>query len=179
MSIQRIVQDGRLLITVSGGAPPSRYIPYPPFPGTATEKTKKPAQTHCLSGTNTDKQYPWYHPHSGRPALSSADRHCPTSTQRVIPTAAHTRRFGNGNAPRRLLLTEDCLRVRPPSEVHSPTVRRPDHTTRDSLCAYLHRLLLSVIGLKLFTCWLHYSTRGPLVKWANQKSCTFFDLPNG
>ena len=113
MSIQRIVQDGRLLITVSGGAPPSRYIPYPPFPGTATEKTKKPAQTHCLSGTNTDKQYPWYHPHSGRPALSFADRHCPTCTQRVIPPAAHTRRFGNGNAPRRLLLTEDFLRVHP------------------------------------------------------------------
>ena len=40
------------------------------------KKTKKPAQTHCLSGTNTDKQYPWYHPHSGRPALSFADRHC-------------------------------------------------------------------------------------------------------
>lgn len=137
MSIQRIVQDGRLLITVSGGAPPSRYIPYPPFPGTATEKTKKPAQTHCLSGTNTDKQYPWYHPHSGRPALSFADRHCPTCTQRVIPLAAHTRRFGNGNAPRRLLLTEDCLRVRPPSEVHSPLLPPPRFHHSAALCGIL------------------------------------------
>ena len=137
MSIQRIVQDGRLLITVSGGAPPSRYIPYPPFPGTATEKTKKPAQTHCLSGTNTDKQYPWYHPHSGRPALSFADCHCPTCTQRVIPPAAHTRRFGNGNAPRRLLLTEDCLRVRPPSEVHSPLLPPPRFHHSAALCGIL------------------------------------------
>ena len=137
MSIQRIVQDGRLLITVSGGAPPSCYIPYPPFPGTATEKTKKPAQTHCLSGTNTDKQYPWYHPHSGRPALSFADRHCPTCTQRVIPPAAHTRRFGNGNAPRRLLLTEDCLRVRPPSEVHSPLLPPPRFHRAAALCGIL------------------------------------------
>ena len=67
----------------------------------------------------------------------------------------------------------------PPSEVHSPTVRRPDHTTRDSLCAYQHRLLLSVIGLKLFTCWLHYSTRGPLVKWVFQKNSTFLICPKG
>ena len=52
----------------------------------------------------------------------------------------------------------------PPSEVHSPTVRRPDHTTRGSLCACQHRLLLFLIGLKLFTCWLNYSTRPPLVK---------------
>ena len=39
---------------------------------------------------------------------------------------------------------------KPPSEVHSPTVRRPDHTIRDSLKACLHRLLFSVIGFYCF-----------------------------
>ena len=61
----------------------------------------------------------------------------------------------------------------PPSEVHSPTVRRPDHTTRDSLCACQHRLLLFLIGLKLFTCWLNYSTRRPLVKSFFKKPAFF------
>lgn len=138
MSIQRIVQDGRLLITVSGGAPPSRYIPYPPFPGTATEKKQKSPHRHivCPGRIPINSTRGTTHIQVVLPCHSLTVT-VPTCTQRVIPPAAHTRRFGNGNAPRRLLLTEDCLRVRPPSEVHSPLLPPPRFHRAAALCGIL------------------------------------------
>ena len=138
MSIQRIVQDGRLLITVSGGAPPSRYIPYPPFPGTATEKKQKSPHRHivCPGRIPINSTRGTTHIQVVLPCHSLTVT-VPTCTQRVIPPAAHTRRFGNGNAPRRLLLTEDCLRVRPPSEVHSPLLPPPRFHHSAALCGIL------------------------------------------
>ena len=102
------------------------------------KKTKKPAQTHCLSGTNTDKQHPWYHPHSGHPALSFADRHCSDlhSTRNTALRLIHGV-LVTGTHPRRLLLTEDCLRVRPPSEVHSPLLPPPRFHHSAALCGIL------------------------------------------
>lgn len=79
---------------------------------------QKTAQTYCLHGTNTKSIRGTTHVQEN-PAL------CASEKRGVLH---------NENAPRRLLLTKETLRVRPPSEVHSLPNPLPRSHRAAALC---------------------------------------------